>query len=249
MDRSPAAIRNVLLRALPADDFALLEPHLTRVAMPVRFQLHQAKHKIEHVYFPEDGIVSIVALMLDGKQCEVGIFGREGMSETATVLGTDYSPHSAYVQVPGTAALRLPVAVLNDAFETSRTLRRHLLRYAQAMMIQLSSSIAAAGLTIEQRLARWLLMCHDRIDGNDIHLTHEFVSMMLNVRRAGVTVALTMLEERGLIGCTRSNIVVRDRNGLTRVAEGSYGLAESEYRRLIGSPLGRATDGRMPAAA
>ena len=236
MDTSQASMRNGLLRAMAPEDFKLLELHLSRVTLPVRFQLHGAGHKIEHVYFPEDGIVSIVALMLDGKQCEVGIFGREGMSETATVLGTDHSPHSAYVQVPGTAAIRLPVAMLNDAFETSRTLRRHLLHYAQAMMIQLSSSIAAAGLTIEQRLARWLLMCHDRIDSDDIQLTHEFVSMMLNVRRSGVTVALLTLEERGLILRARRSIVVSHRDCLETLAGGSYGLAESEYRRLNREP-------------
>lgn len=249
MDMSQTAMCNSLLRGVSTDDFALLAPHLVRIALPVRFQLHEAGKRIEHVYFPEGGIVSIVALTLDGKQCEVGVFGREGMSETATVLSTDHSPHSAYVQVPGIAALRLPVAVLNDAFETSRTLRRHLLHYAQAMMIQLSSSIVAAGLTIEQRLARWLLMCHDRIDGDEINLTHEFLSMMLNVRRAGVTMALATLEESGLIERARSSIVVRDRYGLETLAEGSYGLAESEYQRLIGIPLRCVAEGRLPAAA
>lgn len=249
MGMSQATMRNGLLRGMSPSDFALLAPHLIRVALPVRFQLHEAGKKIEHVYFPEDGVVSIVALALDGKQCEVGIFGREGMSETATVLGTDHSPHSAYVQVSGTAALKLPVGVLTDAFETTTTLRRHLLHYVQAIVIQLSTSIAAAGQTIEQRLARWLLMCHDRLDGDDIHLTHEFLGMMLNVRRSGVTVALTALQTRGFVERARAKIVIRNRGRLEEFTEGGYGLAESEYKRLIGISLRRTSKEYLSAAA
>lgn len=237
MDVSQSSTRNLLLRALRDDDYALIEPGLVRIALPPRFQLHEAGRTIEQVYFPEDGLVSIVAIGLDGKSSEVGLFGREGMSETATVLGTDNAPYEAYVQIIGASCLRLPVAVLNEAFEASPTLRRSLLRYAQAMMIQLSSSITAAGQTIEQRLARWLLMCHDRVDGDAVMLTHEFVAMMLNIRRAGVTTALQTLSDQTLVATSRNSIEILDRDGLEALAEGGYGLAESEYTRLIGAPL------------
>lgn len=205
---------------MSADDYALLQPHFRRIPLPVKLQLHAAGRAIDYVYFPEDGIVSIVAVTLDGKSCEVGLFGREGMSETATVLGTDHSPHEAYVQSAGVSGLRLPTRLLTDAFEASPTLRRHLLRYVQAMMIQLSSSIAAAGQTIEQRLARWLLMCDDRIDGKEVPLTHEFISMMLGVRRPGVTVAL---------GHLVANKLVLNRRGGDR---GSHRHAEAGGRKL-----------------
>ncbi|MDB5700627.1 MAG: Crp/Fnr family transcriptional regulator [Sphingomonadales bacterium] len=234
--------RNILLQAMSGDDYAILEPHFKRIPLPVKLQLHAAGRAIDYVYFPEDGIVSIVAVTLDGKSCEVGLFGREGMSETATVLGTDHSPHEAYVQSAGVSGLRLPTQILNDAFEQSPTLRRHLLRYVQAMMIQLSSSITAAGQTIEQRLARWLLMCSDRIDGNEVPLTHEFISMMLGVRRPGVTVAVEQLVTNRLIANRRGIIVVEDRAGLQRLAGGSYGLAETEYERLVGRPLKKELD-------
>lgn len=230
---------NWLLHSVLPQDFALLAPELARIPLPVGLQLHEAHRAITRVYFPEDGLVSIVAVTPGGKQCEVGIFGREGMSETATVLGTDNAPYEAYVQVAGASALSLPVAALTAAFDASPTLRRHLLRYCQAMMIQLSSSIAAAGLTIPQRLARWLLMAHDRAPGDTIGLTHEFLSMMLNVRRGGVTIALRTLVDVGLITTSRSVIVVRDRAGLKLYAGDGYGLAESEYARLIGQPLER----------
>jgi CRP-like cAMP-binding protein len=239
MKNTQSEIGNILLHTMSAADFRLLASRLERIDLPVRLQLHAAGRKIDHVYFPEDGIVSIVAVTLDGKQCEVGLFGREGMSETATVLGTDHSPHEAYVQAKGIAALRLPTAVLDQAMANSDSLRLHLLKYVQSMMIQLSSSIAAAGQTIEQRLARWLLMCHDRVEGNQLTLTHEFIGMMLGVRRAGVTEALLAVSKRGLITTARGLITIEDRSGLELLAAGGYGLAEAEYARLLGVALRR----------
>ena len=233
------SVGNILLNTMLPEDYALLEPILQRIDLPVRLRLHEAKQRIDTVYFPEDGIVSIVAIALDGKSCEVGFFGREGMSETATVMGTDHSPHEAYVQVVGVSALKVPSRVLDDAMAESRTMRLHLLKYAQAMMIQLSTSIAAAGQTIEPRLARWLLMCHDRVAGDVVPLSHEFISMMLGVRRAGITNALRALSDRKLITTKRSNITIDDRAGLEHLAAGSYGLAEAEYERLIGVALRR----------
>jgi CRP-like cAMP-binding protein len=239
MKNAQSEIGNILLHTMAPADYRLLAPRLQRIDLPIRLQLHEAGRKIEHVYFPEDGIVSIVAVTLDGKQCEVGLFGREGMSETATVLGTDHSPHEAYVQAKGISALRLPTAALDAAMARSGTLRLHLLKYVQSMMIQLSSSITAAGQTIEQRLARWLLMCHDRVGGNELSLTHEFIGMMLGVRRAGVTEALIQVSKRGLITTARGLITVADRPGLELLAAGGYGLAEVEYARLLGVALRR----------
>lgn len=237
-----AKAANILLSTMAPTDYALLEPHFQRIALPVRLQLHAAARKIDKVYFPEDGIVSIVAVTLDGKPCEVGLFGREGMSETATVMGTDHSPHEAYVQVPGTSAMKLSTNVLDEAMAFSPTLRLHLLKYVQAMVIQLSTSIAAGGQTIEQRLARWLLMCHDRVDDSDIPLTHEFIGMMLAVRRAGVTGAMNHLVERRFITSRRGTIRIEDRAGLEHLATGGYGLAEAEYERLVGVALRRDAD-------
>ena len=239
MTNAQSGIGNILLHTMPADDYLLLEPDLKRIDLPVRLQLHEAGRHIDYVYFPEDGIISIVAVTLDGKQCEVGLFGREGMSETATVMGTDLSPHEAYVQATGISALKLRTTVLDAAMAQSATLRLHLLKYVQSMMIQLSTSIAAAGQTIDQRLARWLLMCHDRVEGNNLPLTHDFISMMLGVRRAGVTGALTNLSNRHLITTERRSITINDRLGLERLAAGGYGLAEAEYERLVGVALRR----------
>ena len=112
MDIPQSTVGNSLLRTLTEADYALLAPHFKRIPMPVQLRLHEAGRGIDRVYFPEDGVVSIVAITLDGRSCEIGLFGREGMSETATVLGTDHSPHEAYVQVAGVAAIKLPTEML-----------------------------------------------------------------------------------------------------------------------------------------
>ena len=239
MDILQATTGNFLLKNMAPDDYALLQSHLRRIELPVRFQLHEAGRTITDVYFPEDGVVSIVAVTHDGKACEVGLFGRDGMSETATVMGTDCSPHEAYVQVAGTSALKLSTSVMREALTKSSTMRLHLLKYVQAMMVQLSASIVASGQTIDQRLARWLLMCHDRGDDDVLPLTQEFIGMMLGVRRAGVTEAMAMLRNDGLVTQRRGTINVIDREGLEQRAEGGYGLAEAEYERLLGIALRR----------
>lgn len=237
---------------MAAADYALIEHNLRRIELPVRFQLHKAGMTIDEMYFPEGGVVSIVAATHDGKACEVGLFGREGMSETATVMGTDCSPHEAYVQVTGTSALKLSTAVMNNALAKSSTMRLHLLKYVQAMMVQLSTSIAASGQTIDQRLARWLLMCHDRRDDDFLPLTQEFIAMMLGVRRAGVTEAIAMLSNDGLVTQRRGAITINNRKGLEQLAAGGYGLAEAEYERLLGVVLRRnphASHPRIPGQA
>ena len=231
---------NFLLGRMASDDYALIERYIHRIELPVRFQLHEAGRTINEMYFPESGVVSIVAVTHDGNACEVGLFGREGMSETATLMGTDCSPHEAYVQVAGTSALKLSTKVMSEALTKSSTMRLHLLKYVQAMMVQLSTSIVASGQTIDQRLARWLLMCHDRSDGDALPLTQEFIGMMLGVRRAGVTDAMAMLRNDGLVKQQRGTITIIDRRGLEQRAEGGYGLAEAEYERLMGVALRRA---------
>jgi CRP-like cAMP-binding protein len=228
MGHSQSKTGNILLNTMQADDYALLEPHFHRIELPARFQLHEAGQRIDHVFFPEDG-----------KECEVGLFGREGMSEVATVMGTDHSPFEAYVQAVGISALRLPTRALTDGMIKSATMRLHLLKYAQAMTIQLSSSIAAAGQTIDQRLARWLLMFHDRVEDDIVPLTHDLIAILLNVRRPGVTEAIHSLSDDHLITATRGRIAINDRAGLEDLAAGGYGLAEAEYERLIGVALRR----------
>jgi len=191
-----------------------------------------------HVYFPEQGIVSITNA--DGDQTELGVIGREGMVGAHVLLGSDRLPYRCFVQMAGTA-LRIPLSDMKAAMLARPALRDHLLLYIHPLMIQTTqTAFANARHSIETRLARWLLMCHDRVDGDDLALTHEFMSMMLGVRRAGVTVALHALEGEKAIFASRGRIAVRDRARLEEMAQECYGLAEAEYERVLGRHDGAA---------
>jgi len=225
------------LLALSVQDASLLQPQLERVSLPVGTRLAEPNTPIQHVYFLDEGIASVVASTPQGRRIEVGLIGREGLTAPCALLGVGRSPHECFVQTPG-AGLQILADDLSRALAASASLHQHLLRFVQAFMIQMGqTALANACHVIEQRLARWLLMCHDRVDGDDLATTHEFLSLMLGVRRAGVTVALQALEERGLIATQRGQVTVLNRAKLEGVAGDSYGAAEAEYERLIGLPV------------
>jgi CRP-like cAMP-binding protein len=226
--------RNHLLSSLSPADFGLLEPHLEPVNLFLRKHLEKPNKRIEAVYFPEGGFVSVVGLQSGAKQVEVGMIGREGMTGSAIVLGNHRSPHSTYVQAAGDGQC-IRATELRNSIRASRSLQALLLKYVQAFGIQTAhTAVCNAQSKLDQRLARWLLMAHDRLGGEALPLTHEFLSVMLGVRRAGVTEALNALETEGMISRARGQIVVRDRKRIERKAGESYGVPEAEYRRLLG---------------
>ena len=230
----PEAIRNRLLLALSVQDFILLEPQLERVPLPVGARLVEPNTPVEHVYFLEEGIASVVATTPQGRRIEAGIIGREGLTGIPILLGADRTPHECFIQAPG-EGLRIRADDLRRVAAASPSLHQHLLRFVQTFMIQMGQTALTNGChTLERRLARWLLMCHDRVDGDDLFTTHEFLSLMLGVRRAGVTVALQALEDRGAISTKWRQVTVQDRAKLEDVAGDSYGVPEAEYARLIG---------------
>jgi CRP-like cAMP-binding protein len=229
-----SASRNRLLSVLSDQDLALLQPHLQRVALPLLHDMERPNRRIETVYFMEAGIASVVAVQSDASRVEVGLIGPEGMSGIAVVLGGDQSPHSTYIQVAGEGQ-RMPAKELRNALNISPSLRNPMLKFAQVFMVQTAhTAIANARAQIDQRLARWILMAYDRTSDETLPLTHEFLSLMLGVRRAGVTEALQSLKRQKLIDTGRNQIVVCNRKGLERKAGTSYGVPEKEYRRLIG---------------
>jgi len=231
---SPSRPGNRLLAALSAADFGLLQPHLQPVSLKLRLDLERPDRRIDDVYFPQVGIASVVALQSKGTRVEVGLIGSEGMSGTSIVLGNDRSPHETYIQVAGEGQ-RISAPKLREAMKASDSLRSLFLRYVQVFMVQTAhTAIANARSKLDARLARWLLMAHDRVRDKTLPLTHEFLSLMLGVRRAGVTEALHSLQSQNLIHAGRGEIVVRDRKGIERAAGEAYGKPEAEFRRLIG---------------
>lgn len=225
---------NRILNRLSGDDLALVKPNLQSVELPLRKQLEASRRPIDHVYFPDSGIVSVVANGNNKRGIEVGLIGREGMTGLAVVMGADRSPHTTFVQGAG-RGWRLRSDDLRAAIGESPTLHRRLLQYAHAFLMQTGYTAMANGRSkLEDRLARWLLMAHDRGDGDTIALTHEFLATMLGVRRPGVTLALHLLERTGLIHAARGNITIVDRAGLVESSNGAYGVPEAEFNRLFG---------------
>ncbi|TPJ31620.1 MULTISPECIES: Crp/Fnr family transcriptional regulator [unclassified Mesorhizobium] len=222
-------LRNYILKSIAAEDFALLQPSMHRVELAINARLEEPYHSIEHIYFPETGIASVVATMTGGRQSEVGIIGRDGMTGVTIILGQDSSPNATYIQVASNGWC-LPVENLRAAIAESRTLRESLLRYAHAFLVQSSRTALVNGHSkIEERLGRWLLMVHDRVGGSKINLTHEFLATMLGSRRTGVTAALQMLEYRGLVHARRGEITIVDRAGMIKLTRGAYGEEEQRH--------------------
>jgi CRP-like cAMP-binding protein len=202
-------------------DTRLFEDHLEAVELPVRKQLQAHNKKVEQVYFLDSGVASIVAN--GARAIEVGMIGREGMSGAAVLLGNgDRFPHEIYMQIAGRGQ-RLSAAKLREAIAASTSLHQVLLRYVHHFLAQTTQTALANGRSkIEERLARWLLMARDRLDGDKVPLTHEFLAVMLGVRRSGVTTALQELERKGLIAHRRSLITILDREGLEESCNGAY---------------------------
>ena len=231
--RSTTLPRNRLLAALSSADLNLLQPDLTPVPLKLRQQLEKPNRRIDDVYFPDIGIASVVAVQRSAQRVEVGLIGCEGMTGTAVVLGGQSSPHATYVQATGDGH-RISTSALRKAMTTSRTLHEVLLKFVQVFMVQTAhTAIANAQAKLDERLARWILMAHDRVRGSTLPLTHEFLALMLGVRRAGVTEALQSLSRQRLIKTGRGEIVVLNRRGIERTAGDLYGVPEAEYRRLI----------------
>lgn len=226
-----ADIRNRLLAALEPEGFARLASALEPVSLAFRETLIEPQQPITAAHFIEDGIVSLIADTKEGR-IEIGLIGREGFTGTPLLLGTDRTPHIVMVQAEGTA-WRIAAADLRATLDASADLRSVLGRYVQSLIVQIGQTVYAnADLAIEGRLARWILMTSDRLDQEALPLTHEFLSMMLGVRRPSITTAMHLLEGAGMIRARRGRIIVLDREKLQEMAGDTYGSAEAEYERL-----------------
>jgi CRP-like cAMP-binding protein len=235
-----AAVRNGLLAALPPEDLDRLRPRLQRVELPFDQTLYPADGVVEAVLFVESGMTSLLATLDGGEQIEVGVVGREGLVGLPLVFGDDRSLVEARIQQEG-AALRIGAAALRVAMDESAASRGLLKRYALAFHAQVTLTAACnARHPIEQRLARWLLIAHDRAAADEFAMTHEFISMMLGVRRPGVSLAAGVLQKAGLIQYARGRMAITDRPGLEASSCECYHTARREFARLLGPDGARA---------
>jgi len=227
-----STIRNRLLKVLAPDEFERLAPHLEPMPLAIRRVLIAPNEPITHAIFVEDGVCSLIADTSEGR-VEIGMVGYEGCVGVPLLLGANRSPHMALVQAEGTA-LRIAAPELVEALQVSSALRSVLGRYVQSLIVQVGqTAYANADANLEGRLARWILMTDDRLQGDELPMTHDFLSAMLSVRRPGVTTAVHILEGAGMIRAKRGRITVLDREKLMELAGDTYGPAETEYERLF----------------
>ncbi|SFP21125.1 cAMP-binding domain of CRP or a regulatory subunit of cAMP-dependent protein kinases [Geodermatophilus dictyosporus] len=232
----PDPRRNLLLGLLPDDEFDRLLPELETVELDVREQLYERGKGIEHLYFPVDSVLSLLATVEGEAAVEVATVGHEGMAGLPAFLGSTESVHDSFCQIAGTA-VRLTTGELRRFLSQDGALHDLLHRYTQATMVQLSQNVACNRLhTTEERAARWLLQTRDRVGADEFTLTQEFLAQMLGVRRGTVSLTAGVLQQAGVIRYTRGRISVLDADALHSAACDCYDVVQAEYQRLTVAP-------------
>jgi CRP-like cAMP-binding protein len=228
----PLPIQNHILAALPNNEYKRLIPHLEFVTLPFMQILYDTGETIKHVYFPNEGLISLLVVMGDQKLREVGLVGSEGMLGTAVVLGMNSTPTRALIQMPGTA-MRIKVQAFRNELKRGGVFQNILQRYTHALFTQVSQSAACiSSHAVDKRLSRWLMMTHDRAPADTFEMKHEFLAMMLGVTRSVVTRAAGSLQHRKLIHYTRGQVTVLNRRRLEATACECYAMVKEEYDRI-----------------
>lgn len=240
----PYSTDNILLNAMALTDRERLFARMERIDLHRNMVLARQGEPAGPLYFMEDGIASV--LSVEGKsRIEVGVIGKEGVVGTPALLGQRRSNLESLVQVDGKWALRIGLDDMRAAFRESEAIRDVVLAFMHCFTLQVAYAVvSSAESPMEARLARWLLMCHDRVPGDQIALTHEFMAQMICAQRSGVTVTLHVLEGAGMIRSTRGLVTILDRAKLEELAGVSYGQSEDEYREMI-APFGKGAN-RVP---
>ena len=227
----PPAIRNQLLAALPDEEYARLLPRLESVPLPFMGVLYEGGEPIRHVYFPDDGLISLLVVLDDETVREIGVIGNEGMLGITVALGMGTSTTRALVQLPG-SALRMKAGALREELKRGGALPNVLRRYAHALFTQVSQSAACVSThAVDKRLSRWLVMTHDHAPGDEFEMKHEFMAMMLGVTRSVVTRAAGHLQKEEMIRYTRGRVTVLDRGRLEAAACECYGVVKADGLR------------------
>jgi CRP-like cAMP-binding protein len=226
--------QNLVLVRLSPEQLEKLRAHLRPIDLSLKQMIYQPNQPIKEAYFVENGMISVVSIMADGKSIEVGTIGRESVAGAVVILGAKTVPHQYYVQIPGHGH-RVDADLLKEVAKHDGEFRELLCRSQLAFHTQAMQSAACNGLhSLTQRCCRWLLMSQDRVNGDDVPLTHEFLALMLGVRRASVTDVLKPIQDRGWIGSNRGNIVVLDRKGLESGSCECYGIIAEQQKQLLG---------------
>ena len=228
------AEQNRLLRALPIEDYEALLPRLVPVRLELKQVLIEPDIPIRDVYFLREGVCSFISEQQEHGSVEVGTIGRDGLIGIPVLLGAQTIPYKVFVQIEG-QGVRMPADEFRQLVDDRPTFRNLLLRYTQYWTDQLSQSVACNRLhTLDERCARWLLLTYDRVEGDNFELTHEFLSLMLGVRRAGVTVAMGALQSQRILSYVRGRVHILDRPRLEEASCNCYHITRSQLQRLLG---------------
>jgi CRP-like cAMP-binding protein len=229
MSKTLTVEKNLILAALPTVEYRHLLSNLESIHLPLGVALYKSGDVIEHVYFPSDGLISLITHMRDGSTIEVGLIGKEGMVGIPVLLGDDIAFEEAVVQIEG-SAMRMRADLFKEELKRGHSsLLTLLLLYTRTLMKQVAQTAACNSLhTIEERFARWLLMCHDRMESDELPLKQEFISHMLGTRRASVGDVAVRLQTDGIIRYSRGNISILKRKKLENVACECYRAVEEK---------------------
>lgn len=228
-------IENKILAALSTSAYQRLVPHLERVNLPLQQVLYKAGEPITHVYFLNQAIASLVCIQEDGSTVEAGVVSNDGMVGLPVIWGGNSTTTTAFIQVANDG-MRMKAEHLIAEFKRGGELQSLLLRYTQALFTQVTQTAACNRLhTIEERLARWLLIVSDRVQSDRFPRTQEFIAQMLGCRRAGVTVAAGILSRAGMISYRRGYITILNREDLENASCECYSIVKNEYARLLGT--------------
>jgi CRP-like cAMP-binding protein len=230
----PLPLRNRLLAALPAADYARLQPQLESVSLGYQEVIHAPHQPIVHVYFPQDGVVSLVMVMADGTTADVAMMGNDGMVGLTVFFGPETTPTQALSHIAGDA-LRMPADRFRAEAQQHGPLQDVLRCYTQSFVTQIAQVAACHRLhTLTAQYARWLLMTYDRVGSRPFPLTQAFLAQLQGVRRARINETGRRFRRAGLIHYTRGTLAIRDRPGLEAIACECYGIISREYTRLLG---------------
>jgi CRP-like cAMP-binding protein len=230
--RSQQPYKNRVLASISALDIQRLSSYLVPVVFESKHALHEPGERIDTVYFLEDAVASVVITMENGNTVEVGVIGRDGVVGLPAVLGSGCAVNRTFIQVPG-HGFKVKAKILRDLVASSDELRSSLYLATEGYLIQTAQTAACNRIhELEERLARWLLMCSDRIQSDHILITHEFLAIMLGTRRSSVSIAAGILHKAGLIAYSRGSVTIQNRDGLLQSACECYHSVQQEYLRL-----------------
>jgi CRP-like cAMP-binding protein len=225
---------NRLLDLLSTDDYHALAPYIEKVDLNIKETIAERGQPIHYIYFPCTAVLSVLNLMLDGQMVEVGTIGNEGFFGIDVLIGSDFATDTSICQIKG-RALRMTVANFKKAIDGDTPLRRVTLRFLQAYLSMVSQSVACNRLhTIEARFARWVLMTHDRVMGDDFFLTQEFLASMLGVHRPSISLVAGAFQQAGVIRYTRGHMTILKRDALEEMCCECYDIVNKQYERTVG---------------